>query len=450
MLANLRKSFLPASFFLFVFLLLVNSTAAQTCQGDYLPGEVITELTSTAVLQAVATQYNLDPNPIDQLTPDPIYRLRITDGISPCVRAAEMRADSLGRVLAASPNFNINPPEGSGIIHWSGNPYRTKGSSYVYQNQWVISNIGLPQAHQSSRGANVIVAVLDTGIDLNHPLFAGRLVPPEGFRDFIDNDNDPSEVYADDSRSYGHGTHVAGIIALVAPDAKILPIRVLNAQGVGDDWKLVKALRYIASYNQNGNNVKVFNMSFTSPDRSDLVEGVLHDTVKRRTNLQAGGNDPGIVAAVSAGNNSSNIPRYPAGEAAFEGAILSVAGYGLNNDLLFFSNFPQSSPQPRPADWRWSWVNLMGPGYRVISAMPDGRYGTWSGTSMASPFAAGVAALVISKYPMSNAFKADDVACHIVMTGVSSGGSVLPPRLNANAAVTSAPLQCITPNPLFR
>ena len=452
MSANLRNSSLLILFLFSVFLLFTNSVAAQTCDGDFIPGEVTTELTSTGVLQAVAMQYNLDPNPIDQLSPDPIYRLRILDGVSPCVRAAQMRADAQARVVAASPNFNVKPPEGSGIILWSGGPYHFKSSAFAYKNQWAISNINLPQAHQSSRGANVIVAVLDTGIDRTHPAFVdqqtgqSRLIIVPG-SDLVDNDNDPSEVFVSGSHAYGHGTHAAGIIALVAPQAKILPIRVLNSQGIGDDWKLVKALRLIAAYNPTGDNIKVFNMSFTEPDRSDLVESVLHKTVKRRTNVLERDNDPGIVAVVSAGNNSSNVPHFPAGEAAFEGAILSVAGYGPNNNLLFFSNFPPASPQPRPPDWRWSWVNLMGPGYRIISAMPGGRYGTWSGTSMASPFAAGVAALVISKYPMNNNnFKAEDVACHIIMTGFSSG-SVFPPRLNANAAVTSPQRQCITPDP---
>ena len=81
-----------------------------------------------------------------------------------------------------------------------------------------------------------MIAVLDTGVDLNHPAFAGKLV--QG-KDFVDNDDDPSEVGTlRINPTYGHGTHVAGIIALMAPTAKIMPIRVLDQNGI--HWDTVQ------------------------------------------------------------------------------------------------------------------------------------------------------------------------------------------------------------------
>lgn len=96
-------------------------------------------------------------------------------------------------------------------------------------------------AYGQSR-AGVTVAVLDTGVDPNHPAFAGRLAL--GF-DFVDFDADPREEgVAGVHAGYGHGTHVTGLIALVAPDAKIMPVRVLDQDGVGNIWVLAEGLLY--------------------------------------------------------------------------------------------------------------------------------------------------------------------------------------------------------------
>jgi subtilisin family serine protease len=95
--------------------------------------------------------------------------------------------------------------------------------------------IHLSAAHQVSRGTGpngpIKIAILDTGIDATHPALAGHLLP--GY-DFVDNDNDPSEVGSLQTGPWGHGTHVAGLIALIAPEAKIIPIRVLDQHGVGN------------------------------------------------------------------------------------------------------------------------------------------------------------------------------------------------------------------------
>ena len=105
--------------------------------------------------------------------------------------------------------------------------------------------IQLSLAHQINRGTGpngpVKVAVLDTGVDTNHVALAGRLLP--GW-DFVDDDADPSEVGDQQTGPYGHGTHVAGLIALVAPEAKIIPIRVLDRYGVGNIWVLAEALAF--------------------------------------------------------------------------------------------------------------------------------------------------------------------------------------------------------------
>jgi subtilisin family serine protease len=434
---NTLRSIVISAFFILILTLSgqsLFSASARDCNGDFASDEVLVTLNSPASLPGVALQFGLNPTPIEQFGTEIKYRLRIIDNVSPCAKSDALIQDA--RVQTASPNFFLRPPDGSGIINWSGGPQRFKGTEYGFLNQWAFQNINLAEAQQQSQGADIIVAVLDTGIDLTHPIFNGRLL--QGY-DFVNNDTDPSEVYVEGSRAYGHGTHVAGIIAQIAPQAKILPVRVLDGNGVGNDWVLSKALRYVAGYSDpQGNRVKVFNMSFTARDRSDFVEGILHDTVKGRTSLSLG-IEPGIVAVVAAGNSNSNLPHYPAAESVCEDQILSVAASSFNNDLTYFSNYSSSMRCKLPTDPLLPWVNVMAPGYRIVSAMPGGRYGTWSGTSMSAPFIAGIAALVRAKHPTQ---KADDVGCHIKATAITSPNPIAPPRINALTTISSTFQPC--------
>lgn len=124
----------------------------------------------------------------------------------------------------AEPNFLGQAPEGVQKVSWAKG-----GSAGEYAGQWAVDKIRLPEAHAFTRGAGVTVAVLDTGVEGTHPALSGRLVP--GF-DFVDMDSDPSEVGTHpENVVFGHGTHVAGLVALAAPDARIMPVRVLDRMG---------------------------------------------------------------------------------------------------------------------------------------------------------------------------------------------------------------------------
>jgi subtilisin family serine protease len=363
------------------------------------PGQVILRLNDAADLPALAAQYQLDPTPIDQLPIAPLYLMRITDGVSPDIRAAALAADS--RVGYAESNVIGSSAEDQGVTGWaSGVTGWASGGAATYQGQWAPSVIRLPQAFTVTRGAGVTVAVLDTGVDATHPDLAGHLVA--GY-DFVDNDADPSEVgVAGVDRAYGHGTFVTGLVALSAPDARIMPVRVLDPSGVGDVWRLAKSMVWAAL-----NGADVINLSLGTYTRT-------HVTNELVTDLEATGR--GIVVVAAAGNDASSIPEFPAGEGGSR--VLSVGASTPSDTLAPFSDYG-------------SWVRVAAPGLSVWSTVPGARYASWSGTSMAAGFASGEAALVRAAYP---SFSAQDVIARIANTTKKIDGQV-PLRIDAGASV---------------
>src|SRR5205085_8027847 len=102
------------------------------------------------------------------------------------------------------------------------------GSAQAFAQQWAPTALRIAEAQRFSTGAGIRIAVLDTGVDATHPLLAGHLLP--GY-DFVDDDADPSEEGTVGDAGFGHGTHVAGLIAMVAPSVQIMPLRVLDKNG---------------------------------------------------------------------------------------------------------------------------------------------------------------------------------------------------------------------------
>jgi subtilisin family serine protease len=286
--------------------------------------------------------------------------------------------------------------------------------------------IRLQEAHTVTRGAGITVAVLDTGVDLTHPLLVGHLV--DGY-DFVDLDADPiEEGTPDQNPNYGHGTHVAGLVALVAPEARIMPLRVLDADGDGDIWVLAEALAY--AINPDGDpgtpdGADVINLSLSTTYPTDLLAEIVAAVTCEQDDDQdendddgclVGPNQHGAVVVVAAGNSGSSAPEYPAAEGVV--GSLAVGASTPADTLAQFSNYG-------------SWVHLAAPGEGILSSVPGGEYAAWSGTSMATPLAAGEAALVRAANPD---FSAASVVGEMISKSEGIDGPV-PKRIDVAAAL---------------
>ena len=327
----------------------------------------------------------------------PIYRLKVIGDAKVKEKIEALRRESA--VRSAEPNVKHEAPEPQKNLPW------TIGGPQAYAEQWALRALRLPQAHTVSTGAGVRIAVLDSGIDATHPALAGRLLP--GF-DFVDFDTDPSEGGGPQNRGFGHGTHVAGLMAMVAPDARIMPLGILDPDGVGNLWVLAEAMLHAVDPDGNpatDDGAHVINLSLGTLAKTDLYKTVARLVTCRKggwatvdTDNDDDGQDKaasagdkarcagfgGAVVIAAAGNQASDKIRvYPASETS--DGLLSVAASNSGGGLAAFSNF--------------GWVKVAAPGEGITSTLPGGDYASWSGTSMSSALAAGVAALVRANEP---------------------------------------------------
>jgi subtilisin family serine protease len=403
----------PHSIIVLLVLLGANLIGARSAQAqtatppDYVPAEVLVRLHSDADLPAVVRQHRLRPpgGHYERLAGMPLYRFSLAEGVTPPAAAAGLVADA--RVAYAEPNYLAELPEARQRSSWT---VGGDDGPNAYAAQWAPQQLRLAAAHSLTRGEGITIALLDTGVDVQHPALSSRVVP--GY-DFVDGDHDPSEVAVPDSWSYGHGTHVAGLLALVAPGASLLPIRTLNGAGVGTIWAQVQGLRYAVA-----NGADVINLSYSFRTRSRVLEEVLAEItcIGMVTTDCRSATRPGVVVAAAAGNSGSNVPEYPA--AVDIPGVMAVAASTVDGRLADFSGYG-------------TWVKIAAPGAHVISTVPGGGYASWSGTSMATPLAAGVTALVWSARP---ALTPAQVVARVTTTGGALEGSVRR-RVDAASAV---------------
>jgi thermitase len=337
--------------------------------GGFVPNQVIVKLNpipGLTVEQINATYGTTTLETFPGSTDVFLLKLPTGSGVTETVK--RMAIDP--RLLYAEPNFFSQSPEG-------GARHRAFGVSDVAptSQEYAIQALRLEKAHEITRGEGSKVAVLDTGAQLDHPALIDNF-GNAGRYDFVEGDKNPSDrplgkdtdCDGEKDEMVGHGTHVAGIVDITAPEAKIMPLRVLDTEGYGNVFTIAKAVYFAA---HNGANV--INLSLGSPNRSKLLQEEIKDAT-------AGG----VLVAAAAGNSNSILAEYPAAgngvAASAEGlvAVTSVNQYDQKSD---FANYGR-------------WVDIAAPGESIRSAFPVSKYAYWSGTSMATPFVSGDAALI--------------------------------------------------------
>lgn len=415
---------------------------AQCNTAELVDNRILTRLdpgqTLAAFAAAVEADYpglDIDETPLDQVPGRELYLLHVDyppdwTELDKLLFSDAIEEDYLSYVRYAEALYTDQTPEGA------------TGSTLVdaiddqslFDNQYARTKLNLDVAQPLSTGAGVTVAVLDTGVDLAHPMLSGSIAP--GGYNFIDDNADVDDVGSgmdEDGdglvdEQVGHGTFVAGLIVFVAPDAKILPVRVVDGEGRGDLWTLARGM-----FHAIDRGVEVINVSISSTYGSEAVE----DAVAEAASL-------GIPVVAAAGNCGNEKPReFP----AMESDAFGVAALDHNDVKADFSNYNDRLFISAPGD-----SNLDGspdPAQSIVSLQKNGGYAYWEGTSMASPMVAGTVALVRAQHPEWPANASTTLNLRSILTGTAvnidaqnpgfNDGELGAGRINAGGAVSSGP-----------
>ena len=266
-----------------------------------------------------------------------------------------------------------------------------------YRSQPPMLLIRSEEALGYSRGRGVVVADLNSKVDVRHPALIGHLTTGYDFvaakpnnysvsnassasylnqssssfmdqssSSFMDGSdasilNQSSSSFMDSNPAYGHGTLCAGIIAAVAPDSMIMPLRIFDDNGSADLFVIAKAIRYATDH-----GAQVINLSLGTLQNSQAI--------KNSISYAQGKN---VIVVASAGNNNTTSPQYPA---AYSG-VITTAATDLQDKKASFSNYGSA-------------VFVDAPGVNIFSTYPNGYYSMVSGTSYSAPIIAGTAALI--------------------------------------------------------
>jgi subtilisin family serine protease len=371
------------------------NTSLQASLGSRaIAGEIVAEIDGTlsdAQIDALARRHGLRRigSQSFELIGATIGLFRITGGKTAETASREFAGD--GRVRSVQPNFRyVLQDQNAGL----------SGSDPA---QYAQSKLRLPQAHALADGANVTIAVIDSGVDLKHPEFVGVTITPF---DALDSKEGP----------HTHGTGVAGaIVAHVrlmgsAPAAHILAIRAFGMSGKGAEstsYAILKAFDLAAAH-----GARIVNMSFAGPKDTIVGRGVAALAARN------------IVMVAAAGNaGPKSPPLYPAADAG----VMAVSATDAQDRLLSASN-------------RGSYIALAAPGSDLFLPAPDDKYQITSGTSFSSAYVSGLAALVLQRNP---ALKADEVRAILMKTARDIGPPGLDDQFGAGEADAFAAVSAV-------
>lgn len=296
-----------------------------------------------------------------------------------------------GATAGPAPSYltNRTPVSFYGSTVWQG---------YVTQPAVQIIQADATRSHYNVAGSGVTVAVIDTGVDPNHPVLKNVLLPGYDFTRNQSGGSEMSDVGVTQStvavldggqtaqvsqstvavldqstvavldgngfQAFGHGTMVAGIVHLVAPQAKIMPLKSFHADGTAYNSDILRAIYYAANH-----GAKVVNMSFNYSSYSQELANAVNYA-----------NGLGVICIAAAGNSGTNVIVYPA---ALKG-VIDVASTSNNDTPSAFSNY--GAPP----------VLLAAPGEGVMTTYPFGTWAAGWGTSFSAPLVTGTTALLVS------------------------------------------------------
>lgn len=239
---------------------------------------------------------------------------------------------------------------------WSDGEAADQEPVVLWRRSPLTTALGLAEAHRAGRGAGTVVAVLDTGLDVDHPALAGAEV--RGGVDLVDG-GAAGTSWSDPGP--GHGTAVASLVHLVAPDASLLPIRVLDHDGRGSLATLILGIELAIEAGAD-----VINLSLGTDAESEVLERVVEQA-----------EEAGIVLVAAVGNRGADVEEYP----ARYNEVVAVAAVDRADTAAPFTS-------------DGDWIDLAAPGVDLLAPAANGRWAWWSGTSLAAPLVAGQAALL--------------------------------------------------------
>jgi subtilisin family serine protease len=351
-----------------------------------------------------------------------IYRLHLSPDADVLRIVQELKTDP--SVVYAEPDY---------LAHIIATP-----NDAEYSNQWGLTKISAPAAWDTTTGSSdVVVAVVDAGIDVTHPDLSGQLWqnPGEIAGNGIDDDNNGyiDDIHgwnlvnnnADLSDNTGHGTQVAGIIAAttnngvgiagVCWQCRLMVVKVVSSGGVANYSDIAAGVAYAA---QKG--AKVINLSL----------GGNSDSITLKAAVASASSTAVVVGG--AGNDNSSAAFYPA---AYDDYVLAVAGTTQTDTKVSTSNYG-------------TWVDVSAPGEAIRTTFSGGTYADSSGTSMAAPFVAGLAGLIRSQNPTwsANLTRAQIINTTDNIDGVNPGyeGKLGSGRINAQMGVNTSPQSQLT------
>ncbi len=339
--------------FMLAVVLLLALYANGRCDALYVDDDLVLKMQTGCSVDLVNHQFG---TAVDQHLPQlDIYLLNAPSGVDLMQLAVQI--ESLAEVAFCHPNFVISPLQPvQGSL-----PISDEFHLGDFELQEAAQNLGLSVAHDLATGAGTQVAVLDGGVDYNHPVLQGSVV--SGY-DYVDDDTDANDEPG--GANYGHGTFVSGMIHLVAPDAEIWSYRVSDSSGQGNGYVVAEAMLQAIE-----DGCDVINLS--------LVTVAEHQAIAEAAQY-ARQND--VVVVVAAGNGNTDLPRYPASDSN----TVAVAAVDSLNLLADFSSYGDH-------------IDICAPGTAVYGPYQDNGYAWWGGTSFATPFVSGQVALIQSFVP---------------------------------------------------